>query len=775
MAPVPRVAAQYVRRRPELAVVAGAAVYAACALTGWAGEPVALVVGNASMIGLPVLGGVLALRAASRMRGRARVAWTLCGLSGPLWACGQATYAVYDFVLRATPPLPGPPDVFYAPALPLLALGVLAMPLAPRRASSRLGLALDAVLVAASLFAVSWVLLLRPLWGGEASLPSQVFALYYPLGDVVVGSLAVLTMLRARDGGARARMLLLAAVGALFCADLVYGVTSLHGTYATGAVVDVGWSGGYLLLGLAARAYRPGTSSAADGLTPRVVLLLPQVLVLLMLATMRWTHGEGRLDPVAVTVAVCAVASLVVRQLLVNWDHGRLAAELTRRETHYRHLAHHDDLTGLANRVALRAGLEEALGAGGDPSLVTLDLDGFKNVNDTLGHQAGDSVLVAVSRRLEREVRGGDLVARLGGDEFAVLPRAGTDAEVLAERLRAAVSGVYVVEGTEVTLGASVGVAVGATPDRSAAVRGDPGLVLRNADLAMYHAKNGGRGRVARYEPGLHAEALARLQVESALRRSLEDADFRLHYQPVLDLATGRPVGAEALVRWERPGHGLVGPGDFLPVAEGAGLVVPLGTWVLHEGCRYAGAWYADGLDLTTGVNVSARQIHGSDFVATVAGALAESGAPADRFVVEITENVLLDDLDHAVSVLRRLRDLGVHVALDDFGTGYSSLSYLSRLPVDILKIDRSFVAGVVSSPQDRVLVDTVVTLGHKLGLDVVAEGVESVAQADALRGMGVAFAQGYHFSPPVPAARLPDVVRTVGAVPDAETAVSPS
>jgi diguanylate cyclase len=764
-----RVAVACVRRRPELAVALGATVYAACALTGWAGGTAALVVGNATMILLPVVGALLAVRAGARLRGRARLAWVLCGLSGALWACGQATWALYDFVLHAAPPLPGPPDLFYAPALPLLALGVLALPAAPRARLSRLWLLLDAVLVTGALVTVSWVLVMRPLWHADAAALSQAFALYYPLGDVVVGALAVLTMLRAREGGSRAQWLLLGAVGALLVSDLAFGVMSLDGSYATGALVDVGWWGAYLLVGLAARAYRPGVVPPADRPASRLVLVLPNLLVLPMLVALWWGFAVGRLDRVVLTVAVSAVCALVVRQWLVNWEHARLAAEVTRRETHYRHLAHHDDLTGLANRARLRAALEDALASGVPPALVVLDLDGFKNVNDSLGHQAGDAVLVAVSRRLERVVRGDDTVARLGGDEFAVLPGSGADAEVLAERLREAASGTYLVQGTEVTLGASAGVAAGG----SAA---GPDEILRNADLALYRAKRAGRGRVARYEPRLHAEAVARVRVEAALRRSLDDGGFRLHYQPVLDLATHRPVGAEALLRWDRPGHGLVGPRDFLRVAEESGLVLPLGEWVVREGCRYAAAWHAQGLSLTTGVNLSARQIHESDLVATVARALADTGAPPDRFVLEVTENVLLDDLDHAVGVLRGLRDLGVHVALDDFGTGYSSLSYLSRLPVDILKIDRSFVADVLRSDHHRVLVDTVVTLGHKLGLDVVAEGVESARQADVLRATGVAYAQGYHFSPPVPADRLPEVVHALAApLPHPETAVSPS
>ncbi|GAB1640369.1 putative bifunctional diguanylate cyclase/phosphodiesterase [Krasilnikovia sp. MM14-A1259] len=416
------------------------------------------------------------------------------------------------------------------------------------------------------------------------------------------------------------------------------------------------------------------------------------------------------------------------------------------------HAAYHDGLTGLASRALFRERLEEALAAGprAEVAILFLDLDGFKEVNDSLGHAAGDELLVRVAARIRETVREVDTVARFGGDEFAVLVQsiaATTDAEAVGRRIVAAISEPVAVGGRELHVGASIGLASGADAD-------DTDQLLRNADLAMYKAKSGGGGGVASYDPQMHNVLVERLQLEADLRVALERGELALHYQPTVDLQSGLIVGFEALVRWHHPTRGMVSPLEFIGIAEATGLIVPLGRWVLAEACRQAVAWGAGAdRDLSMAVNVSVRQFEHCDLAETVAEVLAETGMRADRLRLEMTESVLLTDTDENLAQLQRVRALGVTLAMDDFGTGYSSLAYLRRFPMEILKIDRSFVDRLGGGDrEDIALVRTIVQLGQSLGMATVAEGIEDEVQLAALREMGCPFAQGFFLSRPLPA-----------------------
>ncbi|MEV6302619.1 bifunctional diguanylate cyclase/phosphodiesterase [Actinoplanes sp. NPDC051861] len=430
------------------------------------------------------------------------------------------------------------------------------------------------------------------------------------------------------------------------------------------------------------------------------------------------------------------------------------------------HEAYHDALTQLANRALFRERLTGAIRRredGGDVTVLFLDLDGFKEVNDSLGHLTGDQLLVQVADRLRASVRDGDLVARFGGDEFAVLIQSapGTDddeAGRVAQRIIDVLEEPFAIEARSIHVQASIGLAAAGLL-AEAGLLGDAEAdiaeqLMRNADLAMYKAKSAGGSCYASYDPEMLSELVARLELEADLRVALERGQLRLHYQPTIDVATNEVIGFEALARWQHPERGLIPPAEFIPIAEATGLIVPLGRWVLREACRQAVEWSAagEGRPIKMAVNVSVRQFDRTDLVEVVAGILAETGMPANQLCLEMTESVLMTDTDDNLEQLLRLKALGVTLAIDDFGTGYSSLAYLRRFPVDTLKIDRSFVERLGTLTDDTALADTIVQLGKSLGMATVAEGIEEFVQLEALREMGCHFAQGYYFSRPVSA-----------------------
>jgi diguanylate cyclase (GGDEF)-like protein len=425
--------------------------------------------------------------------------------------------------------------------------------------------------------------------------------------------------------------------------------------------------------------------------------------------------------------------------------------------------AFNDSLTGLPNRALLLDRLEVALARAereDQPvSVLFLDLDGFKVVNDSLGHVAGDRLLIDVARRLSGCLRRGDTAARIGGDEFAILladignpdraPR-------VAERVIAALGEPFTVLGREVFVSASIGIAHG---------QNDAQNLLRNADVAMYRAKRSGEaGAYATFEPSMHAAVVERLEIEADLRRAIERNELVLHYQPIVELVSGRVVGLEALLRWTHPRRGLVMPFEFIPLAEETGLIVDLGRWVLHEACRQAARWRNDP---QTGrpwvsVNLSGLQLLDGSLDAEVAAALADSGLDAAGLTLEITETVLVQDVAAAVDRLEILRALGVSIAIDDFGTGYSSLRYIRRFPADVLKIAKPFVDGL-HDESDAALVRTIIALADSLGLRTVAEGVEDREQLARLCDLGCALGQGYLFARPLAPEDVTDLLH--GAV----------
>jgi len=427
--------------------------------------------------------------------------------------------------------------------------------------------------------------------------------------------------------------------------------------------------------------------------------------------------------------------------------------ELIRYQEQLEYQANYDSLTLLPNRHLLRQRLEQALVAAKRRerglAVVFIDLDGFKNVNDSLGHSIGDELLYVLADRLARCARPGDTVARHGGDEFVILitDAVGEDALVAwMERARSAISEPVVIDRTELYVGCSMGASV--YPQDG----DDAETLLKKADIAMYRAKDMGRNTYQFFLPGMNANANARMDVERRLRRALRDGELLLHYQPLVSLRDGRIVGMEALVRWRDPDAGLVPPADFIPVAEECGLIGPLSEWVLREACRQNKAWQDGGLPATrVSVNLSANVFHQRDIAKLVTGVLAETGLGAHWLELELTESALMRNAEEAVSMLNELHALGIGLAVDDFGTGYSSLSYLKRLPVDRLKIDRSFVSDIGRSGDNETITSAVIALAHSLNLQVTAEGVETSAQLAFLRERACDEMQGYFFAAPLP------------------------
>ncbi len=423
-------------------------------------------------------------------------------------------------------------------------------------------------------------------------------------------------------------------------------------------------------------------------------------------------------------------------------------------ETQLLHNAFHDALTGLPNRALFMDRLKHSLaevkeGEGYAFGVLFLDLDRFKVVNDSLGHQIGDQLLVATARRLESCLRPGDLVARLGGDEFAVIldhVRHVSDATQAAERIRERLTSPFNLSGHEVFISASIGIALNQTASE------EPSEILRNADTAMYRAKDQGRGCFELFDRGMQARNAALSQLETGLRGALARDEFRVHYQPIISLETWRISGFEALLRWEHPQHGYISPLKFIPVAEESGLIIQIGQWVLREACQQLRVWqeqFPSDPPLSISVNLSGKQFSQLDLIDCISQILKETGLDAGSLKIEITESAIIENIDAAAMMLKRIKALGIRLSLDDFGTGYSSLSYLHRFPIDTLKIDRSFVSRI-NLPKNAEIVKTILTLAGNLGMDVVAEGVETREQVLQLTGLNCEYVQGYLLSKPI-------------------------
>ena len=704
-------------------------------------------------------GCVLVTLVGIRLRRPARPAgWYLLAAANACFVGGDAVAWFQESLAGRAPLSPSVADGLYLAGYPVLIAAVHLLARAAGVAVTR-EYRIDAAVISVGVLAAGWQPLVEPSAGDPSlSLAGRLVTASYPVMDVGVLFIVVSVIIVARVATTAQRLLAVSIV-ALLVADVVYTQGSLAGTYVDGDPVDAGWLLAYVLCAVA--ALHPSMARLEPVLTwagstqPRrwTVVVSTTGFVPLAVLTVRAVR-EGHYTLAAPALfSIVAFTGIGVRALLLFGRVGTQSRELAAQarslrsalateqalEADLRHRAYHDDLTGLPNRAWLRDRLDAALDeAGADGVGICLaDLDRFKEVNDVLGHRAGDEVLVAVARRLRRLAGDGVVIGRLGGDEFAcVLPAADPAAEERVARwIVDAVREPLSVQGRRIQLSSSVGLVHGAGP-------ADGAPLMARADLAMYAAKAAGRDRWLRYDREMGDRLAARRALTDAMPDALREGGFTVVYQPSFRFADGRLKGFEALVRWDHPTLGSVSPATFIPLAEENGFVLPLGRWVLETACRAAAGWPGDA---TVAVNVSARQLADPGLLTDVTAALAAVGLPAGRLVLEVTESAIMADVALAVDTLAALRAAGVTLAIDDFGTGHASLAHLRDLPVGILKIDRSFVLPLGDAAgRATAFVEAIVGLARSLGMATVAEGAETPEQYEILRRLGCDTVQGY-------------------------------
>ncbi|GAA0275011.1 hypothetical protein GCM10009539_73460 [Cryptosporangium japonicum] len=717
----------------------------------WHGPQVSALVTDATYLPLAVVFTVLAARVAvsKRQERRTRRAWRVITAAFVCQLAAHCSWFAQEHLLHTTG-YPSAADYFFLLFSPFMFAGLMMLPGQHRSHRQRQKLALDTLIVGAGGFIAIWYLLLGPILNAPGLTAwERAFTAALPIGDLLLVLAVSAALLRRHQSETPAPLRLLAgAIAMTVVADVSYSWIQLHGGFTGGSWPDLLWLGGCFLLVVAAdQQYRRPRRATPRRRDRTVVFVLPYAASVGAYLLLAEQSSHLPLDPYGGMILGSAVLTLLVmaRQFHALRDNREMAVT--------------DGLTGLANRTLIAERLDQLAGQpirpGSHTAVMLVDLDSFKPINDTFGHEAGDAVLVATADALRTVIRGGDLAGRLGGDEFVVLMHglpsretAGTIAARLLEALRTPV-----IFGEHVLMvESSIGVLVREDPDASGET------LLQQADTALYAAKRAGRGRFEYYSEELDTKAR-----EAELRGAVAADELVVYFQPAVALATGELRGVEALVRWNHPVRGLLGPGAFIELAEETGAVVPLGTWVLRAACREAAGWRADtpaADELRLSVNLSPKQVAQADLVRTVESILAETGFPPDRLTLEITESVILRPDPLTIGRLEALRDLGIDLAVDDFGTGYSALSYLRSLPVSVLKIDRSFVTGIADDPEARSVCEAVVHLGGAFRMTVVAEGIETAEQAAALIEMGCTIGQGFYFHRPLPPSEAVALVR---------------
>jgi diguanylate cyclase (GGDEF)-like protein len=739
-----------------LAALVGAVVlYAAWRASTW-GEPGAQPLANALALVVASLSGVAAAaRAWQRCAAGSRTAsaWLWITVAVTCLSLGYLANLGYQVLADGTPS-PSIVDPFFLAFYVFFAVGLTRFPTRTQSRSEASRTAIDVAVVVLAAASVVWVLVLGPTLaaGGETVLSVVVYGAY-PVADLLqIFGLTYVMMRSVAPATQRPLRLLAAGTGLAVVADMVLGWANLRGELSALVITDIAWMAAWACYILAAERQPAVTAESVDASargetggrpSARMPYIAPVVVLGLLIASQ---FGAPQYQRIGLSILAAVVATLVLlRQFLAQHDLIRAQGELS-------HQALHDSLTGLPNRTLVldRAGqlLARARRDQRPVAALYIDVDGFKQVNDTFGHGAGDELLRVVAARLAGSLRGGDTVGRIGGDEFVVLLEPLTlevGPELVAERLVEVVrEPIELVEapGRPVLVTASVGLAMGwqTTAEK----------LLRNADLALYSAKEGGKDRVAVFESNMQVTVENRLLLEMDLREALGAGQLFLVYQPTFDLQTECAIGVEALLRWRHPRRGVLLPDTFIGLAEETGVIVPIGRWVLQEACAQAAMWKDAGLDAQMSVNLSGRQLDHGRIVDDVEEALEESGLDAASLTLEVTESALMRDPDAATERLHALKRLGVELAIDDFGTGYSSLGYLRQFPVDALKIDRSFISAFPATRESAALVHTLIQLGKTVGVKTLGEGIEDPAQLRNLQDEGCDLGQGFLFAEPL-------------------------
>lgn len=743
------------------------AVFAAWLVGGWGGPATVLAVSD---LGSLLAGGFAAGCAAlttRASRGRQRRAWGALTIALTGWFFGDAVWAYTELVQGVgTAPFPSLSDAGYLVFPVAACVALLLLPIGTLGQSQTRPL-LDGVIIAGSLFAIMWTTGLDEVFRlGSENWFAFAVSVAYPITDIVLLSVALLMLTRARSGQRGLVVVFTLAMAVMAVSDSVFVLLNANGSYTSGALVDAGWVAGLLLLAVAAMM---GLRSADIEFGParpgsQTALWLPYVP--LPLAVALGANDDG--SPTLMIAGLVVVSAVVARQLIIAEENRRLLVTVADQ-------ALRDPLTGLANRALFRDRLDHAVALrirdGRNIAVLTIDLDDFKLVNDSLGHPAGDALLKSVAVRIVGCVGEGDTVARVGGDEFAVLLEDCSEPPiVLAHRIFDAFDQPFSVEGQEVFMRPSVGLSTGQSADEPAT---SAEALLKQADLAMYAAKRSEHGGVAAFTADMHRIDLrevdpprdrdvtprrsgsAGLQLFAQLRRAIDHAELSLVYQPKFAVPSGRMAGVEALVRWEHPERGLMLPDEFLPLARQNGLMGALTEAVVERAVRDAIAWRAEGTDVPFAVNLFPPTLGDLELPSRIVRIVTDGGLSTDCLTVEITEDFLLGNVKRAGRVLEMLRDWQIRISIDDFGSGYSALSYLRELPIDELKLDRHFIAPMLTDERAEAIVRAIIDLTHRLGMTCVAEGVENAATAMMLADHGCDVIQGHYCSPPVNASEV--------------------